>query len=64
EGGFQTRPYDSRYFLRFLRSLRPFFFSVTAVPRRAFVVKVPILFLTGQRFTLTASIRRGYEEED
>jgi hypothetical protein len=22
-GGFQTRPYDARFFLRFLRSLRP-----------------------------------------
>jgi hypothetical protein len=28
EGGFQTRPYDSRFFLRFLRSLRPFFFCL------------------------------------
>ncbi len=31
---------------------------------RAFVVKVPILIVAGQLFTLTASIRRGYEEED
>ncbi|MGZ8485666.1 MAG: hypothetical protein ACXWZQ_17365 [Candidatus Binatia bacterium] len=33
EGGFQTRPYDCRYFLRPLRSLRPFFFLAAAAPR-------------------------------
>jgi hypothetical protein len=47
EGGFQTRPYQSRFFLRPLRSLRPFFFSIAASLRRVFVVKSDFLIAQG-----------------